>query len=140
MRINLFTLSLSLIFFIACNEQKRPQTAMDTARTFIESSLDGDFKAAEPLLMPDSLNRQMFQTYESYYAKLPKNTRSSYAKASYEIDSYEEKNDSTVVVHYSNDFMHQPMKLKVIKQAGVWWIDFKDLSASDSTHNNSTKP
>jgi len=135
-----FLLPLLLLAFFACNEKKRPQTAMDTARAFIEASLDGDFKTAEPLLLPDSLNQQMFQTYKNFYGKLPDSTREHYAKASYEVNSYDEKNDSTVMVNYSNDFMHQPIKLKVIKQSGLWWIDFKDLSSGDSTQSISPNP
>ena len=132
--------TLLLVFLTSCNENKRPSTAMDTARSFIEASLDGDFKTAEPLLLPDSLNQQMFQTYKSYYGKLSKSTRDNYAKANYEINSYDDKNDSLVIVNYSNDFMHQQMKLKVIKQTGMWWIDFKDLSSIDSTQTFAPNP
>jgi len=125
--------TLLLVFLNSCNENKRPSTAMDTARSFIEASLDGDFKTAEPLLLPDSMNLEMFETYKSFYDKSSKSTRDNYAKANYEINSYDDKNDSLVIVNYSNDFKHQQMKLKVIKQKGMWWIDFKDLSSVDST-------
>lgn len=130
-KILLFSL-VCLLISTSCNDQKRPETAMNTARTFIDASLDGDFQHAEPLVMADSLNQQMYQMYKSHYAKLPEKTKKGYAEAGYNIDSYEELNDSTVIVHYSNDFMHKPINLKVVKQSGQWWIDFQMISATDS--------
>ncbi|HCF63804.1 MAG TPA: hypothetical protein DEU93_06290, partial [Chitinophagaceae bacterium] len=58
-----------IIALAACNSNDNayPETAMDTGRTFIRASLDGDFKEAEKLLMPETENKEMFNSYIRYY-------------------------------------------------------------------------
>lgn len=112
---------------------------MDTAREFISASLDGDFEQAETLLYHDTENIQMFNMFKQYRDKLSAPIKKKYETAEYKINRYDELNDSTVIVNYSNDYMHQPMNLKVIKKEDAWYIDFKFISAKDST-SNSLKP
>ena len=125
---------LFISLFISCKQKPtRPETAIDTARDFISASLDGNFEEAETLLFHDTENIQMFNMFKEYREKLPDATKKKYEAAEYKIDRYDELNDSTVIVNYSNDFMHQPMHLKVIKKEEKWYIDFKFISAKDST-------
>ncbi len=113
--------------FAACNsnEYKRPETALDTGREFIRASLNGDFKRASSLLMADSQNVQLFESYQVFYEKLPASKKDGYKQASYEINKYEDVNDSTTIINYSNSYMNKPMDIKVIRQDKTWMVDFK---------------
>ncbi len=134
----LFTFTC-IIFMTACKEEKkRPTTAMDTARTFISASLDGDITTAESLLLKDTENIQLFNMFKDYHRKLPEQTKKKYEAAEYKINSFDEVNDSTVIVNYSNDYMHQPMNLRVIKKEEQWFIDFKFISST--TDSLKSKP
>lgn len=113
--------------FAACNsgKYKRPETALDTGRDFIRASLNGDFDRASSLLLADSQNVQLFESYKVFYEKLPKSKKEGYKDASYEINKYEDVNDSTTIINYSNSYMNKPMDIKVTRQEKTWMIDFK---------------
>lgn len=119
--------AFSLVLFITCNNNStaRPQTAMDTGREFIRASLDGDFKKAESLLLKDTENVQLFDSYKLFYNKLPAEKKTNYQKASYEINKYQDLNDSTTIINYSNSYMKKPMDIKVTRNNNIWAIDFK---------------
>ena len=119
---------LSIAFaFAACNnnDSQRPETALDTGREFIRASLNGDFKKASTLLLPDSQNVQLFESYKVFYEKLPESKKEGYKSASYEINKYEDVNDSTTIINYSNSYMNKPMDIKVTRQDKTWMVDFK---------------
>ncbi len=118
---------LSLLFFMACNQNstRRPETAMDTGREFIRASLDGDFTKAESLLLKDTENVQLFDSYKLFYNKLPAEKKINYQKASYEINKYQDLDDSTTIINYSNSYMKKPMDIKVTRNNNTWEIDFK---------------
>ncbi len=113
--------------FAACNsgDYKRPETALDTGREFIRASLNGDFKRASSLLLADSQNVQLFESYKVFYEKLPEAKKQGYKDASYEINKYEDLNDSTTIINYSNSYMNKPMDIKVSRQNKSWVVDFK---------------
>ncbi len=121
---------IAFLFVIAlmysCSEKKmeRPETALDTGREFIRASLDGDFKNAEALLLKDSQNIQLFETYKMYYNRLPLEKKDNYKKASYNINKYADLNDSITIINYSNSYMNKPMEIKVVKSKD-WSVDFK---------------
>ena len=121
----------------ACNsnESKRPVTAVETGTEFIRATLDGNFKAAEPLLLNDPQNAAMFQSYKTYYDRLPAEKKVAYRKASYTINTLKDENDSTTIINYSNSYMKQPMNIKVLKRANIWSVDFKYTSADSSLNN-----
>lgn len=98
---------------------------MDAGRTFIRASLDGDFKTAEPLLLDDSTNHQLFDTYKDSYTNIPEEKKKKYKEASYEINKIEEVNDSVTIINYSNSYMHKPMEIKLVRLNNVWTVDFK---------------
>lgn len=118
-------LLLAVIF--SCNNEKedKPATALDTGRAFIRASLDGNFEAAEKLLLRDSQNIQLFDSYKMYYGRLSDEKKKNYRSASYEINKYLEADDSTTIINYSNSYMHKPMEIKVVRKNKSWQIDFK---------------
>ncbi len=121
-----YLLSALLLFLLAaCNNDDRPTTALDTGREFIRASLNGDFKKAEPLLVNDAENKQLFDSYKRYYEKMPADLKSNYRNASYEINKFLEVDDSTTIINYSNSFMKKPMDIKVKRDGDVWAVDFK---------------
>ncbi len=115
------------VMICSCTENKKqhPATALDAGREFIRASLDGDFKTAEMLLSTDPQNQQAFDSYKAYYQKWPKDRKEHFKKANYEIKNYEDVNDSTTIINYSNDYMNKPMDIKVIRENKEWKIDFK---------------
>jgi hypothetical protein len=126
---------ISIFFLVeSCtdNAPKRPTTALDTGREFIRTTLDGDFKNAEILLYKDSLNTEFFETYKRTFNKLTAEKKAGYQKADIIVNSFTEINDSTSILDYSNNFMNQPTKIKLIKQANNWMVDFK-YTTGDST-------
>ena len=106
---------------------------MDTGRDFIRASLDGNFEAANALLLQDQQNMEMFQSYKIFYDKLPADKKKGYKEASYEINKYTDVNDSMSLINYSNSYMHQPMDIKVVRMNGKWLVDFKYTSADSTT-------
>lgn len=113
--------------FTACNqkEDQRPQTALDTGREFIRASLNGNFDRASSFLLADSQNVQLFDSYKVFYGKLPDSKKQGYQQASYEINKYQDLNDSTTLINYSNSYMNKPMDIKVTRKDKTWMVDFK---------------
>ena len=121
---------LTIVSLVACGEQKdEATTALDTGRNFIRASLDGDFHAAESYLLKDSMNVQMFKSYEEYYSKQPDEVKKNYRNSEYNINEIKEEGDSVTIINYSNSFMNQPMEVKVVTHGGQWKVDFKHTSA-----------
>jgi hypothetical protein len=135
MKISIF-FALIIVVSFSCNEQeenKRPTNAMDVGREFIRTTLDGDFKKAEELLLKDSLNLEMFDKYEKFYAnKLTSEVKQGYKKASYNINKLEDVNDSTVIINYSNTYMNKPTNIRIVKRDKLWSVDF-EYTTRDTT-------
>jgi hypothetical protein len=131
--------SLYSLFFIvfliisSCNSktEKRPETAMDTGREFIKSSMMGDFKMAETLIYQDAENLSLFNAFKTFYKRMPEDKKLKYQKATYEINEFKELNDSTTLINYANDYMKKPMEIKLIKVKQVWYVDFKHNYSSE---------
>ncbi|MEO5942015.1 MAG: hypothetical protein ABIP30_05635 [Ferruginibacter sp.] len=124
---SVFLFILSSILILSCNnnDKERPQTAMDTGREFIRASLDGNFGDAEKLLLKDTQNIQLFDSYKTYYKRLPADEKTNYKTASYQINKYLDVNDSTAIINYSNSFMKTPMEIKIVRSKKNWEVDFK---------------
>ena len=123
----------STLFSCSETKEKTTASALDTGRDFIRASLDGNFEAANALLLQDQQNMEMFQSYKIFYDKLPADKKKGYKVASYEINKYTDVNDSISLINYSNSYMHQPMDIKVVRMNGKWLVDFKYTSADSST-------
>ncbi len=120
-------LVISLLVFWSCNSPKKnlPETALDTGREFIRASLDGDFESAENLLLKDTQNLQLFDSYKQLYGNLPADKKRGYKEASYTINKFLEVDDSTTLINYSNSFMNKPMEIKLVRIQKSWNVDFK---------------
>jgi hypothetical protein len=114
------------------NEKKQANTATDVSRDFIRATLDGNFKDAEALLLKDSQNIEIFESYKNYYTKLGDDKKQGYKKANIIINTFDNINDSTAVIDYSNSFMNKAQKIKVVKKNDVWGVDFK-YTSGDTT-------
>lgn len=121
----LFTLFVSLTLFACNNEDAYPETAMDTARAFIRSSLDGEFEKAELLLLNDQESVDIFKSYKRYYEKMPAETKMNYKKSNFQINEFLDVNDSTTIINYSNNYMNKPMEIKLVRNQERWKVDFK---------------
>jgi hypothetical protein len=123
----LCSLLFLLVILYSCGTEKdqRPSTALDTGRDFIRASLNGDFKTAENLILPEPQNLQLFESYKAYYNRLPAEKKTLYKQASYEINKYLDVDDSTTIINYSNSYMNKPMDIKLVRQNNTWSVDFK---------------
>ncbi len=126
-------LLFSLLLVYSCNNETkvRPATALDTGREFIRSSLNGDFKAAQDLLLQDTQNVQLFESYKIFFERLPAETKIKYKSAGYNINKYLDLDDSTTIINYSNSYMNKPMEIKVVRRNKIWCIDFKYISSGN---------
>lgn len=129
----LFLAVMLFALYTACNSKKeeKPATALDTGRAFIRASLDGDFKTAEQYLLKDSQNIDLFESYKTFYSRLPDTKKSSYKSASYDINKYLDLDDSTTIINYSNSYMKKPMEIKLVRRNGEWSVDFKYISSGN---------
>ncbi|MBP6686763.1 MAG: DUF4878 domain-containing protein [Lacibacter sp.] len=120
-------LLLAVIVAIASckQERERPTEALDTAREFIRSSLDGDYDWARQLMIKDSLNLYELDLIEKKYKdEMSKQDKEGYKGSSIIIHSVENASDSVVIVNYSNSYKKKQMPVKVIKRDGLWQVDF----------------
>lgn len=125
MRYIVFLVIVCLMAACKTTPEKAAPNALDTGRQFIRASLDGDFKAAEPLILDDSVNLQQFMRFETFYSAMPEEDRNKYKSASYEINKFLEVSDSVTIINYSNSFMKKPMEVKLVKIDRAWKVDFK---------------
>ncbi len=123
-----YLLLLTVLFvFSHCQSEKkqRPTNALETGRTFIKASLEGDFGTASSLLVADTQNIQLFTAYKEYYNRMTDEKKKHYKAADYIINKFTDLNDSTTIINYSNDYMNKPMDIKVVKINNEWSVDFK---------------
>ncbi len=112
---------------LACQQEKRerPQDALETAREFIRSSLDGDYKWAKELMLQDSLNvYELGEIEKKYNTQMSVEDKEGYKKSSIIIHTVENVSDSVVIVNYSNSYKKKQMPIKVVKKDGLWQVDF----------------
>ena len=118
---------ISILALLSCSGKKEagPQTATDTGRAFIRASLDGDFDTIESLLLNDTTNHQLFESYRATYSNWTGDKKKKFKEASYEINKMDELNDSTSIINYSNTYMNEPMEIKLVRENKKWAVDFK---------------
>ena len=119
-------LLLVIVSIAACKEKhERPTDALDTAREFIRSSLDGDFEWAGELMIKDSLNLYELSVIEKKYKnEMSAKDKEGYKSSSILVHSVDNVSDSVVIVNYSNSYKKKQMPVKVIRRNGVWQVDF----------------
>jgi hypothetical protein len=127
---------IAVLFIVSCGHKgERPTTAIDTGRTFIRETLDGDYDAAQTLLFQDSLNTQFFDLAKMQYERSTDADKKNYRDADYTINKYTDVNDSTEIINYSNSYMKKPLEIKVIRKENLWQIDFKYTVSGNSDSN-----
>ncbi len=132
----LFIPILFVIFATSCTQQtetKRPTNAMEVGNTFIRATLDGDFKNAEALVYKDSANAEFFQAFKRTFEAFPTDKKTAFKNANYTINNFAEINDSVNIIDYSNDYLKQSQKIKLIKKAATWSVDFKYTTGDTTT-------
>ena len=109
----------------ACQQKReRPTEALDTAREFIRSSLDGDYDWAKELMLNDSSNAYILQRLEkNYNTGINDAEKAKFKDASIIVHSVDPVSDSVVIVNYSNSYKKKQLPLKVIKKDGKWQVD-----------------
>lgn len=118
-----------LILLMACGQSQKPYTnaenALDAGREFIDACLKGDFARAKWYMVDDSTNQGHLDRAESKYRNYDKEGRQQLRSASINISEVSDVDTATSIIYYSNSFDQQPLKIKVIKQAEKWLVDFK---------------
>ena len=108
---------------------------VDAARTFIRAALDGNYKAAQNLIVPDSANKEWLAIAERSYMHNNVTQQRGLRESSITIRDTKKLADSITVVTYSNSFYKdRNEKIKVVRQAGTWLVDLKyTFQQTDST-------
>lgn len=120
----LFIFSVILVL-VGCEQQRsRPDDALETAREFIRSSLNGDYDWANELMLQDSVNTYELEIISrKYKTEMSEPDKEGYKKSSIIIHSVENVSDSVVIVNYSNSFKNKQLPLKVVRKDGKWQVD-----------------
>ncbi|MGN6291406.1 MAG: hypothetical protein ACTHMV_01580 [Chitinophagaceae bacterium] len=118
---------LLLAGLLACKnaEEVKSENAIDAARNFIQSALNGEFDKASQYMVDDSLNRQDLHLMERLSKNLTSDEKQKYKEASIRIHETRPVNDSATVIYYSNSYKNKRDSLKVVNQDGQWLVDFK---------------
>ena len=126
-----YPLVILLSGFYACNDGDRQAASsssdsdIDAARNFIQAALAGDFEKAKTYMLNDSLSLQDLNAIERLNERLSKEEKEKYQTASIRIHNDRKINDSTSIIYYSNSYKNKVDSLKVVKNNGVWMVDFK---------------
>lgn len=105
---------------------EKPESDVDAASMFIRNALDGNYKNARKLIVPDSANIQLLDNLERAY--LHNNNVSEqrgYREASIRVHETRQLNDRASVVIYSNSFKNKKDSVKAVKLGDNWLIDLK---------------
>lgn len=118
---------LLLAGLLACKnaEEVKSENAIDAARNFIQSALNGEFDKAGQYMVDDSLNRQDLHLMERLSKNLTTEEKQKYKEASIRIHETRPVNDSSTVIYYSNSYKNKRDSLKVVSRNGQWLVDFK---------------
>lgn len=120
----LFLISVVLFVFACEQKRTRPDDALETAREFIRSSLDGDYEWASELMLKDSSNTYILERLQkNYNTEMSEDEKTSFKKSSIIVHSVENASDTVVIVNYSNSYKNKQLPLKVIRKDGVWQVD-----------------
>lgn len=108
------------------NVDQKPEGDVDAARAFIRAALDGNYKQARTLVLPDSSNVQLLDNLErAYLHNNDAMEQRGYREASIRVHDTRKLNDSASVVVYSNSFKNKQDSVKAVKVGADWLIDLK---------------
>lgn len=127
---------------LACNNETErpvstaPENDVDAATTFIRYALNGNYKAAQNLIVPDSANKEWLAAAERTYLHSDVTRQRGLRESSITIRDTKKLNDSISVITYFNSFFKERNeRIKVVKRSGSWLVDLKyTFETTDSTH------
>lgn len=128
----LLTVLMFIFFLWGCsgNDSKsafeKPEGDVDAARSFIRAALDGNYKQARTLILPDSSNVQLLDNLERAY--LHNNNameQRGYRESSIRIHNTRKISDSASVVIYSNSLKNKQDSIKAVRVNNDWLVDLK---------------
>jgi len=127
MRKTIFLFFLIGLMTTGCNPVgfKKPEDGLDAGREFIRAVLDGDYKKGELYVLPDEEDIRIYKRYTDYMKKRSPEELQGLKEASIIVNKIEPVNDTVQIINYANSFSKKPMDIKVVKQDGQWWVDFK---------------
>ena len=104
----------------------KPEGDVDAARAFIRAALDGNYKRARTLVVPDSSNVQLLENLErAYLHNNDAMEQRGYRESSIRIHNTRPMGDTASVVVYSNSFKNKQDSVKAIRVGSDWLIDLK---------------
>lgn len=117
---------IALAFFACSSNHYEPAAnALDAGREFVDGCLKGDFNKAGFYLLPDEENRQDLEKIERLYKTNGESKNQEYKTASIVINDIQELNDSVTIMNYKNSYDKIARKLKIVRKADGWKVDFK---------------
>jgi hypothetical protein len=118
-------------FFWSCSnngegDSGKPENDVDAARMFIRSALDGRWKEAKKLIVPDSANIEDLEIAErNYTERMNAMDQRGYREAQITIHDTRKINDSVSIIIYSNTFKKERDSVKAVNRNGEWMVDLK---------------
>lgn len=123
----LFVLLAAAVY--SCNnagKAKTPVTDIEVANAFVRNLLDDDFKAASQYLLKDTVNLQLFESFQKQYDRQDKATLDKYKNASIVVNETSYITDSVFIFNYCNSYKPTDTTvLKLIRPADKWLVDLK---------------
>lgn len=122
---------LLLPFFWGCsnnaeNNSGKPENDVDAARMFIRSALNGRWKEARKLIVPDSANIDDLDVAErNYTERMNAVDQRGYRESQITIHDTRKINDSVSVIIYSNTYKKERDSVKAVNVNGDWLVDLK---------------
>ncbi len=99
---------------------------LNTAISFIQSALKGNYDKAKEYMLHDSINDDRLDAVSR--VKLSADEKQGLWDATVNIHSRKVINDSTSIIVFSNSFHKENQDtLRVVKKSGRWQVDFKYL-------------
>ena len=117
-----------LIFIFSCNNKndyRKPESALEAGREFIDNSLKGHYNTAKKYMLLDDENVYWLNKVSTDYNKLSEQDKAGYSQASININEVADVSDSVTVINYTNSYKKRSQKVKVVKHNGEWVVDFK---------------
>lgn len=128
----LLSVSMLLFFLWGCSgndsqaASEKPEGDVDAASSFIRAALNGNYKQARTLVLPDSSNVQLLDNLERAY--LHNNNaieQRGYRESSIRIHHTRKISDSASVVIYSNSYKNKQDSVKAVRVNNEWLVDLK---------------
>lgn len=123
-RLSIFLL-FSLLISCTNGDYQKPDDPLEAGSDFIRFALDGNMSNANLFILKDADNERLFSEWQKKIESYSKEERSEYKGASIRINKFEKIDDTTTIINYSNSYKNEDHDLKMVKQNGEWWVDFK---------------